>query len=104
MKLYRRLLRYLRPYLRQFFYALFFMCVVAATTAGAALLVRNVLDDILLVQEAVTIALASLLRDTITIAALIGVIFYRDWRLATIAVFFLPLAVYPLMRFGHTYR
>jgi subfamily B ATP-binding cassette protein MsbA len=181
MKLYRRLLRYLLPYLRRFLYALFFMCVVAATTAGAALLVRNVLDDIfisrdekmlwilpgaiivlylvkgwatyvqsyamkkigqavvrdlrgelfahlqrlslayfhrhstgsiisrfvndiLLVQESVTMALASLLRDTVTIAALIGVIFYRDWRLATIAVFFLPLAVYPLTRFGRTSR
>jgi subfamily B ATP-binding cassette protein MsbA len=181
MKLYRRLLRYLRPYLRQFFFALFFMCIVAATTALAALLVRNVLDDIfisrnkqmlwllpgaiiglyfvkgwatyvqsytmkkigqavvrdlrqdlfahlqrlsltffhghstggiisrfvndiLLVQESVTIALASLLRDSLTIMALAGVIFYRDWRLATIAILVLPLAIYPLTRFGRTSR
>ena len=181
MNLYRRLLRYLRPYLHSFFLALFFMLIVALTTAGAALLVRNVLDDIfirkdermlwilpgavialyvvkgwasyiqsytmkrigqavvrdirdelfshlqrlslsffhrhstgsiisrfvndiLLVQESVTIALASLLRDTLTVACLVGVIFYRDWRLAIIAVVVLPAALYPMTRFGRTSR
>lgn len=181
MNLYRRLLRYLRPYIRQFYLALFFMFLVALTTAGTALLVRPILDDIfmskkaellwpltvaivalyllkgwssyvqaytmkkigqavvrdirddlfahlqrlslsffhhnstgsiisrfvndiLLVQESVTLALASLLRDSLTILCLVGVIFYRDWRLALIAVVVLPLALYPITRFGRTSR
>lgn len=181
MRLYRRLLRYLQPYTGQFVTALAFMLVVALTTAGAALLVRNILDDIfirqderllwylpgiivglylvkgfsqymqsysmkkigqsivrdlrselfahlqklslsffhkhptgslisrfvndiLLVQESVTMALASLLRDSLTILCLIGVIFYRDWRLALVAVVVLPAAVLPLLRFGRTSR
>jgi len=181
MELYRRLLRYLGPYQRQFFLALFFMFIVALTTAGTALLVRPILDDIfmskmahmlwpltagiillyvlkgwasyvqaykmkkigqavvrdirndlfahlqklslsfyhehstgsiisrfvndiLLVQESVTMALASLLRDSLTIICLVGVIFYRDWRLAIIAVVVLPAALYPITRFGRTSR
>lgn len=181
VSLYRRLLRYMRPYLGQFLLALVFMVVVAGTTAGPLLLVKNVIDDIfisrdermlwvlplvivllfalkgwatyvqafnmkrigqavvrdirndlfshiqrlslsffqrhttgsvisrfvndiLLVQESVTMALASLLRDTFIVLALIGVIFYRDWRLALIAVIVLPMAVYPMTRFGRTSR
>jgi subfamily B ATP-binding cassette protein MsbA len=181
VKLYRRLLRYMRPYLGQFFVALFFMLIVAAATAGPLLLVKNVIDDIfisrdermlwvlplaiillfavkgwatyvqafnmkrigqavvrdirndlfahiqrlslsffhrhttgsiisrfvndiLLVQESVTMALASLLRDTFIVFALVGVIFYRDWRLALIAVVILPAALYPMARFGRISR
>jgi subfamily B ATP-binding cassette protein MsbA len=171
----------MRPYRGQFFMALFFMLIVAGTTAGPLLLVKNVIDDIfiskdermlwvlplaiivlfgvkgwatyvqafnmkrigqavvrdirndlfahiqrlslsffhrhttgsiisrfvndiLLVQESVTMALASLLRDTFIVLALIGVIFYRDWRLALIAVVVLPAAVYPMTRFGRVSR
>jgi subfamily B ATP-binding cassette protein MsbA len=67
-------------------------------------IISRFVNDILLVQEAVTMALASLLRDTLTIICLVGVIFYRDWRLAVVAVVVLPVALYPITRFGRTSR
>jgi subfamily B ATP-binding cassette protein MsbA len=67
-------------------------------------IISRFVNDILLVQESVTMALASLLRDSLTILCLVGVIFYRDWRLAIIAVVVLPAALYPITRFGRTSR
>ena len=181
MRLYRRLLRYLKPYLGQFVAALFFMVVYSAATAGVPFFVKDIIDeifisknrqqlwfwpalivglffikggaqfiqsynmkkigqavvrdlrselfahmqklslsffhrhptgglisryinDILLVQESVTLALASLIRDSMTILCLIVVIFYRDWHMSLIGVVVLPVALFPILRFGKTSR
>jgi len=57
-------------------------------------------NDVALVQGAVTSAVTGLLRDAVTVAALLGVVFWRDYVLALIAVVVFPLAVYPLLLFG----
>lgn len=57
-------------------------------------------NDVALVQGAVTSAVTGLLRDAVTVAALLGVVFWRDYVLALIAVVVFPLAVYPLLSFG----
>jgi subfamily B ATP-binding cassette protein MsbA len=46
----------------------------------------------------------ALLKDTSTLVCLIFVIFYRDWRLAIIAMFVFPLTIYPIAKFGQKMR
>jgi len=57
-------------------------------------------NDVALVQGAMTNAITGIVRDVITVLALIFVVFYRDFRLALIAIFVFPLAIYPLLSFG----
>jgi subfamily B ATP-binding cassette protein MsbA len=46
----------------------------------------------------------SLFKDSFTLIGLIFVIFYRDWKLAIIAAFVFPLAIYPIAKFGEKMR
>jgi len=57
-----------------------------------------------MVQGAVTDAVTGLLRDVFTIIGLVVVIFYRDWKLALIAMVVFPVAVYPIVKFGRKLR
>lgn len=57
-------------------------------------------NDVSLVQGAMTNAITGLVRDVVTIVALLVVVFYRDWQLALLAMVIFPLAVYPLLNFG----
>jgi subfamily B ATP-binding cassette protein MsbA len=52
----------------------------------------RMINDIALIERAVTSAVNDLLRQGLTMLGLIGVAFYRDWRLATYAILILPLA------------
>jgi subfamily B ATP-binding cassette protein MsbA len=177
VKIYRRLLRYLRPYRGRLILAAFCMVGVAGLTASLAYLVKPALDDIFLnkdqrmlyiiplvvatvyilkgifdygqyylmsyvgqsvirdlresmylkleemsvgffirhstgellsrmnndvalVQGAMTNAVTGLVRDSVTVLALVFVVFYRDYKLALIAMVIFPLAIYPLLNFG----
>ena len=60
--------------------------------------------DVTLVQAAVSTAVTAMMRDAITIAFLIGVIFYQDWFLAMLAMLVFPAVVYPIARFGKKMR
>lgn len=57
-------------------------------------------NDVALVQGAMTNAITGLVRDALTIVALLFVVFYRDFTLALIALVIFPLAIYPLLTFG----
>jgi len=57
-------------------------------------------NDVAMVQGAMTNAITGLVRDALTVVALIFVVFYRDFTLALIALIVFPLAVYPLLSFG----
>jgi len=57
-------------------------------------------NDVALVQGAMTSAITGVLRDAVTVVALICVVFYRDYKLALIAMVVFPLAIYPLLTFG----
>jgi subfamily B ATP-binding cassette protein MsbA len=63
-------------------------------------LISRVTNDALLVRTALTDAVASLLRDTIRIIALVSVAFYLDPMLALIAFIGFPLCIYPVIVFG----
>ncbi|RMH49836.1 MAG: lipid A export permease/ATP-binding protein MsbA [Zetaproteobacteria bacterium] len=67
-------------------------------------LMARISADTLLVQGAVTTAVTSLMRDALSALFLLGVVFYQDWLLATIAFTVLPLVVYPIVRFGRRMR
>jgi subfamily B ATP-binding cassette protein MsbA len=64
----------------------------------------RITNDVSMVQGAVTDAVTVLLKDLFTIIGLVGVVFYRDWKLAIIALVVFPLAVYPIVKFGRKLR
>jgi subfamily B ATP-binding cassette protein MsbA len=67
-------------------------------------LMSRVLNDVALMQGAVTDAVTGLIKDFFTGIFLIGVVFYRDWQLALIALVAFPLAFWPIARFGRKMR
>jgi ATP-binding cassette, subfamily B, bacterial MsbA len=57
-------------------------------------------NDVSLVQGAMTNAVTGIVRDAVQVLALVALVFYRDFRLALIAMMVFPLAIYPLLTFG----
>jgi len=74
------------------------------TRNPTGVLMSRITNDVNMVQGAVTDAITGLLKDFFTILGLVGVVFYRDWRLALVAMVVFPLAVYPLIKFGKKLR
>ena len=68
------------------------------------LLMSRIMNDVNQIQGAVSGAVTGILKDLFTILGLIGVIFYRDWRLAALAMLVLPIAVLPIVKFGRKLR
>jgi len=71
------------------------------TTGG---LTSRIMNDITRIQQVVTETLGEMLRESITVVALAGLIFYLDARLALVCVLCAPLVVYPLIRLGQRVR
>jgi len=67
-------------------------------------LMSRVTNDVGLMQGAVTEAVTGLIKDVFSALFLVGVIVYRDWKLAVIALVAFPLAFYPIARFGRKLR
>jgi len=67
-------------------------------------LTSRIINDVALLQGAVSHALIRVLRDFVSVIGLLGVIFYMDWRLATLSLVFLPLAFAPIVYFGRKFR
>lgn len=61
-------------------------------------IISRVTNDTTLVREAITQALASMMRDATTLVALVVVAFIKDWFLALLAFIVFPAAVLPLMQ------
>ncbi len=57
-------------------------------------------NDVALVQGSLTSAITGIVRDSLTVVALVLVVFYRDFWLALMAMAVFPLAIYPLLNFG----
>ena len=64
----------------------------------------RMVNDIALIERAVTSAVNDLLRQGLTMLGLIGVAFYRDWLLATYAILILPLASLFIMQLARQLR
>ncbi len=74
------------------------------TRNPTGVLMSRIMNDVNLIQGAVTDSVTGLLKDCFTLAGLIGVIFYRDWKLAIIALVVFPVAVFPIVKFGRKLR
>jgi subfamily B ATP-binding cassette protein MsbA len=74
------------------------------TRNPTGVLMSRITNDVGMVQGAVTDAVTILLKDFFTILGLVGVVFYRDWKLALVAMVVFPLAVYPVVKFGRKLR
>ena len=74
------------------------------TKNSTGILMSRITNDVNLIQGAVSEAVTSLFKDSFTLVGLIFVIFYRDWKLALIAMVVFPLTVYPIARFGEKMR
>ena len=67
-------------------------------------LMSRVLNDVGLMQNAITDAVTGLIKDIFTAVFLVFVVFYRDWKLALVALVVFPLAFWPIARFGRKLR
>jgi ATP-binding cassette, subfamily B, bacterial MsbA len=74
------------------------------TKTSTGVIISRITNDVNLIQASVSNAITGLLKDVFTIIGLIGVVFYRNWKLAVIAFLILPLAVIPIKEFGKRLR
>lgn len=68
------------------------------------ILMSRITNDVGLIRNAVSDAVTSLMKDTFTLLCLVFVVFYRDWKLALIAMLVFPLTIYPIRKFGEKMR
>ena len=67
-------------------------------------LVSRIMNDVGLVQGAVTSAVAGSLRDSFSIIVLVGLAFYLDWKLAVLTFLVYPIAGYAVVLVGKKLR
>ncbi|SDP10047.1 lipid A export permease/ATP-binding protein MsbA [Desulforhopalus singaporensis] len=73
------------------------------STATGTLMSR-IISDVALLQQAVSRSLVSVVRDFFQVIIMLGVVFYMNWRLAMITFVILPIAAFPIVRFGRLFR
>jgi len=64
----------------------------------SSVLVSRVLSDVNLVKGGIVDGFVSVIKDGITLAALVSVAFYQDWLLSLIAFILFPFAIYPVIK------
>ena len=67
-------------------------------------LVSRVTNDVMLMANAVSGVLKDIFQHGLTFIAMMGVIFYQNWRLALVSILVIPFAAYTLVRVGHRMR
>lgn len=67
-------------------------------------LMSRITNDVNIIKEMVSKSVTNAIGDVFAILGLIFVIFYRDWKLAIIAMIVLPVAFYPIYAFGRRVR
>ncbi len=70
----------------------------------AGTLISRFTLDINLMKVAVSNGITGFGRDLLSLAGLIGVMFYQDWQLALASFFAFPVAIYPIVRIGRRMR
>ena len=74
------------------------------TEHASGTLTARVIYDIAMIRRSVSSVVAGLLKDVITALGLIGVLFYRDWKLALISLIILPLLFMPIIKYSRRLR
>jgi len=67
-------------------------------------LVARCTNDVQTMRAMVTNTLTSFGKDSLTLACLVGVMFYQDWVLASLTFFVFPLAFLPIIKLGKRMR
>ncbi len=67
-------------------------------------LVSRVVNDVSLMANAVAGVLKDLFQQGLTFLAMMGVIFYQNWKLAGLSIIVIPLAVVTMVRMGKRLR
>lgn len=67
-------------------------------------LVSRFTNDVNLMRNAVATALTGMGKDTLSLFFLIGLMFYQDWILASLAFFVFPVALLPIVKIGQKMR
>ncbi len=67
-------------------------------------LISRFINDVNLLRTGVTETMTGIGKDTFTLAALMGVMFYEDWLLAIIATISFPTAIFPVINIGRRMR
>ncbi len=67
-------------------------------------IMSRILNDVGIINNAVSTSIKDLIQNVVTVLALTGVVFYRDAKLAAIACIALPFAYYPLIKLGKKLR
>jgi subfamily B ATP-binding cassette protein MsbA len=74
------------------------------TRTPTGVIISRIVNDVNLVQGALTKAPSSLLQGIFTMVALTGYILYLNWRLAVFSIIVLPLAGVALSKFSKRFR
>ena len=67
-------------------------------------LVSRLTNDVNMMRNAVSNALTGMVKDSLTLLFLVGVMFEKDWKLALIACVVFPIAIYPIAKIGKRMR
>jgi subfamily B ATP-binding cassette protein MsbA len=67
-------------------------------------LMSRVTNDVNIIKNMVSSAVTGSLRDFFAVIGLTFVIFYRDWKMALVAIVILPLAFFPIVVLGRKLR
>ena len=62
--------------------------------------ISNFLYDATLVQQAVSTVVLNIMKDSLTLTALLIVMFYQNWKLALFAIIMMPLAAFVAKSLG----
>jgi subfamily B ATP-binding cassette protein MsbA len=74
------------------------------TRTPTGVIISRIVNDVNLVQGALTRAPSSLLQGIFTMVALTGYILYLNWRLAIFSIIVLPIAGFALSKFSKRFR
>ncbi|HBT97809.1 MAG TPA: lipid A export permease/ATP-binding protein MsbA [Desulfobulbaceae bacterium] len=67
-------------------------------------LISRVISDIALVQQTVSSALVTILRDFFQIVFSLALVCYLNWKLALISLLVIPVAAWPIIKFSGIFR
>lgn len=67
-------------------------------------IMSRVTNDVTVVQDAVSIVVYDFVRESLTMTALLGVVLYRDWKMALVAILVIPLSGGLIQRLGRSLR
>jgi len=67
-------------------------------------LMSRVTNDVQVIQDSVSIVVYDIIRESLTLVALLAVVFYQDWKLAIVTIFIIPMSAGLIGKLGRFVR